>query len=125
MSEQSPNYPRAKSVPPVKHIISLPYVHRPFPAARYHPDGRSILVHSQEEADGLSQQWSATPLPPAAAPPPIEVPKCSGCAERDATLAGFTAEAVEANDAYAADLAKRDEIIADLQEQLAKARKRK
>lgn len=85
MSEQHPNYPRAKSVPPVKHIISLPYEFRPFPAARYHPDGRSVLVNSQEQADALGEEWAATPFP-APSPPIVEAPKCPGCAERDATL---------------------------------------
>lgn len=91
MPEQNPNYPRAKSVPPVKQIISLPYVFRPFPSARYHMDGRTVIVHSQEQADALGEEWSATPFP-TPAPLPVEAPKCPGCAERDQRIADLVAQ---------------------------------
>ncbi|MGD0012909.1 MAG: hypothetical protein ABSD56_00575 [Bryobacteraceae bacterium] len=130
MSEQQSNYPRAKSVPPVKHITSLPYVFRPFPAARYHPDGRSMLVHSQEQADGLGEEWSPTPFPPQPAGTQQKTDEqnerlLTALNEEVAAHAETTQELANMEQQSREDLADRDEQIADLQPPAAKPKKRK
>ena len=63
MPQPQTNYPRAKSVPPLKHALATPYEFQPFPSFRFHPDGRKHIVRSEEESAALGEEWRSEPFP--------------------------------------------------------------
>jgi hypothetical protein len=41
-----------------------PYVFQAYPSVRYHRDGRSMTVKTEDEDLALGEDWAATPFPP-------------------------------------------------------------
>jgi hypothetical protein len=69
-----------------KSAVPKPYVYKPWPAWRYHADGRSVIVQSATDETALGPGWSNRP--PSAqvaktgpAPPPLEAPGPRSVAE--------------------------------------------
>ena len=54
------------------------YVHQNYPSVRYHLDGRTCTVRSEDEDLALGKDWGKTPFAPAPKPPvPVSLPKMS------------------------------------------------
>ena len=89
-----------KKAPTRDEMENRPYVHKPYPSVRYHPDGRTVIVQDKEADKALGNPWADLPypapeVPKAAADPTIEELKAQVAALM-AELAAFKARAVEA-----------------------------
>jgi hypothetical protein len=89
------------------------YVFQPYPSVRYHRDGRSMTVKSEDEDLALGKDWAATPFPPVPKPAPAAEPtkmellaKLNHLTELYGELKAYTTDVQNANIELRTQLAK-------------------